>query len=278
MAAEAAPPVLFGNAVALSSAGNVALVGAKLDDAFLGSARLFLRRGSGNWVESPLRAPDAALGNSLPPLFGDSVALSSDGATALVGARGDDTPAGIDAGSAYVFDVSDTDGDAILDALDNCPNTPNNDQADLDGDGQGDACDDDRDGDGTSNALDAFPDDGAASTDTDGDGQPDTLTGPSSTGLVEDLDDDGDGLLDTVETNTTVFVDENDTGTDPLVADSDGDGFQDGTEVFAGTNPLDPASNPAPAVPSLGPAGLAGLLALLLAGSSRALSGRRWVS
>ena len=31
-----------------------------------------------------------------------------------------------------------------------------------------------------------------------------------------DLDDDGDGLSDLVETNTGVFVNDQDTGTDPL--------------------------------------------------------------
>jgi len=35
--------------------------------------------------------------------FGNSVALSSDGATALIGAKLDEDPNGDDAGSAYVF-------------------------------------------------------------------------------------------------------------------------------------------------------------------------------
>ena len=50
-----------------------------------------------------------------------------------------------DAGSedqVTVFVVNDTDDDGVLDGDDNCPDTPNADQADDDGDGQGDACDD----------------------------------------------------------------------------------------------------------------------------------------
>ena len=35
---------------------------------------------------------------------------------------------------------SDVDGDGVCDAVDNCPNTPNFDQIDSDGDGIGDAC------------------------------------------------------------------------------------------------------------------------------------------
>ena len=36
----------------------------------------------------------------------------------------------------------------ILDVVDNCPNTANMDQANNDGDGMGDLCDDDDDNDG----------------------------------------------------------------------------------------------------------------------------------
>jgi len=34
----------------------------------------------------------------------------------------------------------DSDGDRISDLQDNCPDTPNRDQQDVDGDGRGDAC------------------------------------------------------------------------------------------------------------------------------------------
>jgi len=53
-------------------------------------------------------------------------------------------------------------------------------------------------------------------------------------------DADADGLLDVVETDTGTYVDENNTGTDPLNPDSDGDGLTDGDEVNTfGTDPND---------------------------------------
>lgn len=80
-----------------------------------------------------------------------------------------------------------------------------------------------------------------------------------------DPDDDNDGLFDTFETGTGVFVSEINTGTSPNNADSDGDGFDDGLEVAQGSNPTDPTSTPnAPQVPVLSPFGTAIFIALLV--------------
>jgi hypothetical protein len=95
--------------------------------------------------------------------------------------------------------------------------------------------------------------------DTDGD----------SFGNACDDDDDGDGLLDIHETGTGVFVSATDTGTDPFLWDTDGDGHSDGAELSMGSDPNDPFDpDPPVEVPSLGRFALA-LLALLLAAISR---------
>jgi FG-GAP repeat len=103
-ASDAAVDDLFGYSVALS--GDTAVVGAINDNtpagSDAGSAYVFVRSGT-TWTEQQkLTASDGAFGD----FFGYSVALSGD--TAVVGTRLDDTPAGTDAGSAYVFVRSGT--------------------------------------------------------------------------------------------------------------------------------------------------------------------------
>jgi hypothetical protein len=99
----------FGGAVALSSDGNTALVGAPQDDTMAGdasgSASVYVRSGSAWTLQAKLIASDSAGGDKL----GYAVSLSADGNTAVVGAYLDDTPAGgKDAGSVAVFVRSGT--------------------------------------------------------------------------------------------------------------------------------------------------------------------------
>jgi len=57
---------------------------------------------------------------------------------------------------------------------------------------------------------------------------------PSTHSGTPEVDSDGDGLPDRVETNTGIFMSIDDTGTDPHNVDSDGDGLDDGTEILDG--------------------------------------------
>ena len=108
--------------------------------------------------------------------------------------------------------------------------------------------------------IEDLDDDGDGFTDED---ETNCETDPlDATSLISDLDGDsicdaldddvdGDGLLNDVETNTSTYVDENDTGTDSMNADSDGDGVCDGPQVPANGGctagpdvfPLDPAGS-----------------------------------
>jgi len=95
----------FGYAVALSPDGSTALVGAYRNDTAgpnAGAAYIF-ERGRGWTSMSASEATARFTGGADGDLFGNSVTLSSDGSTALVGAYYNGT-AGPNAGAAYIFE------------------------------------------------------------------------------------------------------------------------------------------------------------------------------
>ena len=77
--------------------------------------------------------------------------------------------------------ITDTDGDGRENVRDNCPTLPNPDQRDTDGDGFGNRCDADFNGDGKVNTLDfgifkqAFGKTTNPNADLNGDGRVNTL-------------------------------------------------------------------------------------------------------
>ncbi len=114
-------------------------------------------------------------------------------------AAGDESPLGYEPGGATVppgSPCTDIDGDAVSDGIDNCPDSPNLDQADFDRDMSGDACD----------------------LDDDDDGLVDTAEAALGTSPF-DRDSDDDGLTDGDEVLLL--------GTDPLSGDTDRDGLTD---------------------------------------------------
>lgn len=93
--------------------------------------------------------------------------------------------------------IIDTDGDGIADNRDNCPLTPNANQADNDQDGKGDICDNDDDNDGVLDTVDNCPissNSDQADRDRDGKGDVcDTL----EINVSQAITPNGDGVNDT---------------------------------------------------------------------------------
>ncbi|MBU4367121.1 MAG: FG-GAP repeat protein, partial [Verrucomicrobia bacterium] len=93
----------FGSSVALSSDGNTAIIGADCADVGgitnQGAGYVFTRGGSGWTQQAKLTASDGAAWDR----FGASVALSSDGNTAIAGAYLADVDGNDGQGAAYVF-------------------------------------------------------------------------------------------------------------------------------------------------------------------------------
>jgi phosphodiesterase/alkaline phosphatase D-like protein/phage gpG-like protein len=87
----------FGSSVALSRDGGIALVGGPADNADSGSAWLFTRSQAGAWTVQGGKLTGS--GEEGEGQFGESVALSCDGNTALVGGPADNA----DIGAAWAF-------------------------------------------------------------------------------------------------------------------------------------------------------------------------------
>jgi streptogramin lyase len=117
----------------------------------------------------------------------------------------------------------DSDNDGVLEAVDNCPELANADQADFDSDGVGDVCDGDFDGDGLLNTADncrLVPN--ADQTDTNSDGY----------GNLCDSDYDNLGVVDGVDFSRFKAAYLSSTG-DPAYdadIDADSDGSIDGQD------------------------------------------------
>ncbi len=131
-------------------------------------------------------------------------------------------------------DGTDIDNDGVIDSLDNCPNTSNTDQANLDGDAFGDVCDEDIDGDGYLNTNDAFPMDPAEWSDTDQDGVGDNSDNCVTVANPNQEDADANGIGDVCEGNNDYDNDgiPNDVDNCPNTSNSDqanldGDAFGD---------------------------------------------------
>lgn len=146
--------------------------------------------------------------------------LSAEGCEALTNLNGDTT----------TTQTSDADSDGVLDAApDNCVSDANADQADMDGDGLGDACDDDTDGDRKLNTEDnCISVANNSQDDQDGD----------EVGDACDEDVDGDDLVDASEDNcpTVNNVDQIDTDGDGLGDFCDDDIDNDGVSESDGDN------------------------------------------
>jgi hypothetical protein len=113
----------------------------------------------------------------------------------------------------------DSDGDGSMDAADNCPLVANANQADANNNGIGDACEGDYDGDGVSDATDNCPSVANANqADANSNGIGDACDTPTSAG-----DTDGDGVLNASDNCPAVY--------NPAQTDSNSNGVGDVCEA-----------------------------------------------
>ena len=142
------------------------------------------------------------------------------------------TPTGTpSAGTQFRFYVTDTDSDGLPDSYELAHTTPASNTALVPGD--------DLDTDGLTNLQEfqrgTLPRDSDTDNDTLLDGPELTGVGarPATNPLVADTD--GDGFNDGAESNTGTWLSAANTGTNPTDTDSDNDGLRDGVETNTGS-------------------------------------------
>ena len=142
----------------------------------------------------------------------DDCSIGVDGFGPLSDATPDNDGTDTDGDGLCDLGDPDSDNDMVDDAVDNCPNIANTDQADLDQDGVGDVCDDDIDGDQMpnsfelANGLDPF-NSFDQSGDRDGDGFSNIQEYRWNTDVnVFNFDDNENGLPDIVDLRRVIIL------------------------------------------------------------------------
>jgi predicted outer membrane repeat protein len=238
LASDGASHDYFGDSVSISSDGATAIVGAYGGDNYPSSGSAYIYSlVKGIWQETKLLASDGATQD----YFGNSVSISSDGATVIVGAHGDDDN-GTRSGSAYIYlspfiYSEDCNANGVPDECDIADGTSN----DVNGNGIPDECELDCNGNGVPDHWDIKT---GASEDCQPNGIPDecdiedgTSTDWNENGIPDEceVDCNSNGYPDDYDIEDGTSTDWNENGIpDECEVDCNSNGYPDDYDIQMG--------------------------------------------